>query len=111
MKRLNGWQRIGVVLSVFWVISVGVWLLKERAYHADRSYTRAFGSCYEYPFTETVEDCLGKAREHRKVVFESTSNVMPADFAVFAFVPVALGWGLTWGGVKIARWVIAGFRL
>ena len=27
MKRLNGWQRIGVILSVAWIIGGGLWLL------------------------------------------------------------------------------------
>ena len=111
--RLNGWQRIGIVASVVWVIGGGFWgntvglsqgdyvkltleqCLAARSIQPDGTIPRDadWGPCYakfEKDWPEAVKDHWYYA-------------------AAFAFIPIPLAWLVVWGMVSLARWIRAGF--
>ena len=50
MRKLSGWQRIGIVLSVMWLLAAAVIVLQEKADHSQqRLLQRIEGHCSERP--------------------------------------------------------------
>jgi hypothetical protein len=106
MLRLNGWQRIGVLLSVLWVVAIA----------SLASYTYYEGS--------SVENC----REyHLKTTPQAETDLTLLDFlcgkpgskksgpdilTVLALLvlPIAGAWFLLYGIVWTAKWIVAGFK-
>jgi len=43
--HLNGWQRIGIVASIFWIVGSGFTVRKTETAHAMRVYGSAYGRC------------------------------------------------------------------
>jgi hypothetical protein len=92
MKRLNGWQRIGIVLSAFWFLITA-------------------GFAYQYigfidpdnlPFLYHFSEFLGLPYLgfiHKAVVI-----------ALAGILPIAGGWLLIYGVLGTTRWVAAGFK-
>ena len=94
--RLNGWQRIGIILSVLWVL-VGAWLAQQAVYApviAGHSKCLSLGVP---PSICKVQLDAGIARKKEEI---------PGAIAVFALAPIALIWLIIW----IARWVRRGFQ-
>jgi hypothetical protein len=104
--KLNGWKRIGIVASVMWVLG---------------AYTHAFNSEYDSTIkTSTLlsQDCFERADGQgewqlcQKQQDEYIAAVYPAEVkwaALFALVPVPLGWGFVYLVLFIVRWVRHGF--
>lgn len=112
--KLNGWNRIGVIASVVWILGAGFYTDNseiDKASHviadvhvqcdsnlpdyfqANDAYEAAFRQC-----NKQAEDSLALAE----------SNAWLAA-AIVAFVPVPLGWGLTYLAPFLVRWVKRGF--
>jgi len=105
MRKLNGWQRIGVVLSLIW-LPVGFFYGTGQAMDAAtaavtyrlRLCMAADGSDYnacEVPFQ----------RDWAVAVAHSDHWLWGACMAI---VPVLACWFLIWALVRIVRWVAAG---
>lgn len=92
MKRLNGWQRIGVVLSALWCL-----LVAGLAYQ----YT-GFIDPDDLPFLHHFSEFLGLpylGSIHKVVVV-----------ALASILPIVGGWLLVYGVLWTAKWVVAGFK-
>lgn len=94
MMRLSGWARIGVVLSVLWVVGGGMW---KRAHDLDEAVSvsiRESLACVEqspsYPHNVTEQE-----RRHCTDLSQQIQDDMLRDnwqhVAVFAFVPLIIG--------------------
>jgi hypothetical protein len=106
---MSGWQRIGVVISVLWVLAVPIWI-----FYADLSYSTCvrphLNSAEGSPeWRAAQEDCL---KVHSTVIepalmLSRMSNLPP--FVVTMLVPIALLWII--GGIVIGpvRWVARRF--
>jgi hypothetical protein len=118
MERLNGWQRIGVVLSILWFF-VGGFLGNQEAIREGADPAIAiYGMCMDaahgrennnpkYDVAAALDEC---GRE-----FIKNDTAWTADHwyvALFVgLVPIPLAWLLVWGLISLYRWMGAGFRL
>jgi hypothetical protein len=109
-KRLNGWQRIGVVLSIVWIIGGG--LLTYQAVHS------VGGTCTVDHTTLSEPDQLAlNARDYQKM---STAGLLTVSRAcdreiyfrtfVYTGTPLVVAWLLVYGLVWLVRWVATGFK-
>jgi len=116
MKRLNGWQRIGVILSVAWIIGGGLWLLHlgtEDAIAPRVSYMHMCSELYQHSDPadehryERNEKCMHKANA---IPFLHTDEENIIAAAVGTVVLLGLAWLLVYALVWIARWIRTGFK-
>ena len=103
--RLNGWQRIGVVLSVLWIVVVGFWRNDAIIKSAQETAEAFYNTCVDahpYPNDQSCVDEIWKN-------FELFSRGHWIDAAFVAFVPILIAWLLVWLCVAVFRWVRRGF--
>ena len=95
--RLHSWQRVGIILSVLWVL-VGAWLAQQAVYAPLRTGHSKCISLGVAPSICKAELDKGMARRKKEE--------LPGAIAVFALAPIALVWLIIW----IVRWVRRGFH-
>jgi hypothetical protein len=102
-RRLNGWQRIGIILSVIWFF-VGAWLglsaLVKPIYTGYRICQELTGGTY------SVDEC-GKQLGQQLAAAEPQKTLY---IALFGLAPIPMAWLLGWGIVALLRWVRRGFH-
>jgi len=105
VKKLNGWKRVGVVLSVLWM---PVGLLMGSSEAIDNA-TWLIGA--------TLESCLKADGSDWAKCNATYGKAWPGAVAqshhwlwgiAGAIIPVVICWLLAWALVAIVRWVIAG---
>lgn len=89
MKRLNGWQRIGVVLSVLWSLFV-------------------VGLAYEYMKRGLIDPYDLLLLDHLTIFLGHPPRFVVV-LAALAF-PIVGGWLLVYGIVWATKWVTRGFK-
>ena len=92
--RLNGLQRIGIILSVLWVF-VGAWLAQQAVYAPVRA---GHSKCISLG----VAPSICKA-ELDKGIARRKKEELPGAVAVFALVPIAIVWLIIWIVRRIRR--------
>jgi|SRR5439155_24118113 len=105
-RRLNGWIRIGIVLSVLWMLYVcGVALFE---YMQHRPYTSNF---IEWRGTKTGESytSLAKTTGQFADLVPLSASLRLRWFAAALFAPVAVFWFAAFTLVYATRWIIRGF--
>jgi hypothetical protein len=116
MSRLNGWQRIGILLSVLWAIGSWIWITRENLdRQTDLKYDPAVlldQLCLEQPNAD-VGACNRRlwedlADEAPLEIVQKTEDAHDAIF--FALVPIPIGWLVAYALVGLVRWVKPGFR-
>jgi hypothetical protein len=98
--RLNGWQRIGIVLSGLWAI--GSWLYMEDAATASERETAYSDICTlnkERRNEWDVKPCFDQANR----LYETTYSDASAWALPVALVPIFIVWGLVYVAVWIVR--------
>jgi hypothetical protein len=113
MRRIGGWQRIGIILSVAWA-AVGPFYLNHRAfenavaeagmtYHVCRDGQRA---------GDDPMICRARSDEvlHWEIRRAIAAPVGSLGWLIIALVPVGLGWLFVYLIVWLFRWVKAGFK-
>lgn len=99
--RLNGWQRIAIVLSVVWAIVGSVWalnLLFEPVYQNYATCQR-LNSASVWDCQKLFETQMATARQQR-----------PTAVAIVAVAPIPFAWLLGYALVGIVRWIRRGFQ-
>jgi hypothetical protein len=92
--RFNGWQRIGIILSVLWLLG-GTWLAQQAVYAPVRAgYSKCISLGVPLSICKAELD-KGVARKKKE---------LPGAIAVFALGPIVLFWLIAW----IVRWVRRG---
>ena len=106
--RLGGWQRVGVVLSVLWVIFAAIYL--QVTVNESNAKTRAmyYGWCME-------DSTAGKLPKSTDCYAYAASQMVPDSanwwvFPLLAMVPLTVAWIFVYVVVWVTRWVRAGFR-
>ena len=105
--RLNGWQRIGVILSIIWLpigfISGGNSWIEVNATPVSRALT----SCI------ARSDSSRAAEDACQAVFDRDWPVAMAGHwwgsIAYALVPILICWFLAWLSARLFLWVKAGF--
>lgn len=107
MKRLNGWQRLGVIVSVIWLPIGFLWGNSLFIQVQTDGPERVMMSCNK------INSALGKPLEECYKQFHSAYAASIAGHwwagVVAAILPLLLAWGLAWVGLCLGRWVHAGF--
>jgi hypothetical protein len=115
MKALNGWQRIGIVLSVLWAI-VGFFGGNSIAIDALGSGVSAsYARCLEQRSVQT-DGSVPKDTDWKpcQVAFERDWGPAVKDHwsyaAASAFIPILIAWLVVYFFVALGRWIAAGFK-
>ena len=103
LVRLNGWQRIGIVLSVLWAIAAGVhlWLGWQTVSYG---YWRVYYHCVFTPGNDE-NSCQSAQEDAEKKPTEYVWVMLPLALAV---IPIA--WLLVYIIVWTVRWIRRGFQ-
>ena len=109
--HLNGWQRIGVIVSILWFFIGGFWG-NDLAIHEGTDWVvSSYGTCLKLSDDTSLKHA--PTWDQCKATFDK-------DFAAgvkghwwgalfFAVVPIILGWSLAYGFIALFRWVRRGF--
>ncbi len=101
--KLNGWQRVGVVLSVLWLGAItasALFTVTQGAFEYG-----LYRDWYELPWDAFTVDYVddGKTR------YPTDLRIAFLGFAKYAIAPVFAAWLLA--AIRpIARWIAAGFK-
>lgn len=130
-SRLNGWQRIGIVLSIAWAIGGGLWgsylgvietrrtiAISNLCYHEiDRALSNMSADDLLAQLDAGENGTPDQLSDQERCVrgFEAWSFAADLDFhwyvaALVAIAPIALAWLVIYGVVGVARWIIRGFQ-
>ena len=97
-RRLGGWQRIGIVLSVLWIIGMIAYALNKQSQTADfmldicrKTAGKTFAECWE------------ETREFRESWW--WTNVLG-----LALLQIGIAWLGVYIVVRTVRWIAGGFR-
>lgn len=118
MNSMNGWQRIGVVLSALWVVGAGLHVtVQESARHEltrqellKRKTNPSWPNVQVMDFSESVERALNPNWYYVRDSWVYFWRSYLGQVILIAFIPVPFAWGLAWGGVKAVKWVHVGFN-
>jgi hypothetical protein len=136
--RLNGWQRIGIVLSVVWAVGASIYVrdaAEDRAEEFARSdYQICFDNARRVLGDESAECARNEGREDEpgrmpcpsaQSHYDAALNGCYAkleqtramwlvgswgDAAISALLPIPVAWLLVWGLVGLVRWIRRGFQ-
>lgn len=112
MFKINGWKRIGIIASVVWILGAGAHTYDSEIDSASEGITSIRVAC-----DSSLADKTGNARDigfnecnkqANEMLVEANTNAW-FSAALFAFVPVPLGWGFAYLVLFLARWVRRGF--
>jgi hypothetical protein len=98
-RRLNGWQRIGIVVSVLWAIGSSITALISMP---SRAYYR--------PALRLVPLDGGKVKQIPEIWVPPEGRRQREIWVALVFVPILLGWIFTYAAIGAFRWIAAGFR-
>ena len=103
--QLSGWQRIGVVISILWIIGGG--LLGNNIGIHEGDYV-----------VQELQICEEAHNADLKMCYQKFDKDWPAaisnhwiDAVFFGLVPIPLGWLTVYGIVALLRWIRAGFKV
>jgi hypothetical protein len=96
--RLNGWQRIGIVLTVLWAIGSTIWEVSS-IIESDTSY-------------DSYDSCVSKPNADLRVcnqAFETEQFKEVRRGLVFVLLPIPIAWLIAYALVALVRWIRRGF--
>jgi len=100
-RRLNGWARIGIVLSTLWAVIGSLWalnLLFEPVY-------QNYATCRAMIITRP-SDC----QQLFETQFEDARRKRAAAVAIVGLGPIPIAWLLLYALVALMRWIKRGFQ-
>ena len=110
MRSMSGWQRIGVVLSVLWIVGYPIYSFIDE----NESNERAYRTCLKIHTEYFPNPDLSSADIHarcQKTAFELTGPILANEnfWILGVAAPLAIFWIL--GGLTLwsARWIRRGF--
>jgi hypothetical protein len=103
---MNGWKRIGIILSVLWVVIGGIWTRTVIGDYLTKGAWSQLDWCVKYSSKD--KDCY--AEFHDNFQRDLTDGGINIQNASFTFGPLLLAWVLCYIIARLTRWVAAGFR-
>ncbi len=100
--RLNGWQRIGLVLSVLWALGAAIHERNKQVDAAHELFQSQYRMCLEQ--ADAAKNCDNVSLQ---VAMDATAYW--PDVAFYAFGPVMAGWLVVLITLRTFRWVSVGF--
>jgi hypothetical protein len=113
VAHLSGWNRIGIIASVAWILGAGIYTynFEMNNLFSEHSYKR-WSSCTDvHPSKDwsSICDPLRESTDEDEDLRRDTLASIEVS-ALVAFVPVPLGWGLVYLISLLVNWVKRGFR-
>jgi hypothetical protein len=112
MVKVNGWQRIGIIASVVWILGAWVHTYDSEINSASELIVSTHVACDSNLAGITGDAWKKGFDECNKQDNESRTQAMAGarlDAEIVAFVPVPLGWGFAYLVLFLVRWVKRGF--
>ena len=106
--RIGGFVRLGIVLSVAWIVGAGMYQNNEDLRKADSFYQFAYNVCEqnkEVRLNPKNVDCSLEAQDEARPFREARLG----DVLIVAFVPVPIFWLLVFLTLSIYRSLRRGF--
>jgi hypothetical protein len=102
--RLNGWHRIGIVLSIVWAIAVWFYARHvDLALHSN-VLSLEYHRCADLPSEKERANCKERVRHD----FESSFQADWLYVAAVALVPIPFAWLIAYALVGVVRWIRRG---
>jgi hypothetical protein len=114
--RLGGWARIGIVLSVVWMIGGGLWGNSIGIDALGANVVAVHRRCLEQRSIQP-DGSIPKDTDWGPCSAAFMRDYPPAVAghwwyaAAFAFIPIPIAWLIVYGLAALVRWIRAGFRL
>jgi hypothetical protein len=114
--KLNGWQRIGILVSLAWAISMAVHdrdTNNRTAYFSSRD---VFQNCLDRSVELTLEaiadmsNAVFNCQNEEKREYKKISEANWERTAALSLLPIPIGWLVVYLIIWIFRWVKAGFK-
>ena len=102
---LDGWKRLGIIVSVVWVLSAGICTLIVVQNADIKTASGLTLSCEEARNWRGSAECDKRSTDYLAEVGHDEW----IETAIVAFVPVPLGWGFVYLVLFLANWVKRGF--
>lgn len=115
---MSGWQRLGVVISILWLLGAPAYFMVD----ANQSANRVSEMCYSTAFSKSGADleteksrCLAQLAElsmtpQKLLNLFFAANKDQITLWTFLLVPLAGFWMLGWIVIGTCRWISRGFR-
>ena len=108
MIQLNRLQRIGVVISLLWILGSAIYVRLFQVEQAHSAFKSSLSACFISTQTDQARtDCVEEA-QNRYGELLSIDSVKLGDIAFGSIGPVIAGWLLIFLSIEILRWVNAG---
>lgn len=113
MKRLNGWQRIGIILTIAWIIGGGLWLHGRNVEYAIKprvDYMHMCGATYDHndpDRSSRFAKCMDRADA---IPFLQSDVEILGATAMQTLALLGLAWFLVYALLWMTRWVKSGFK-
>jgi hypothetical protein len=99
--RLNGWHRIGIVLSIVWAIAAWFYARHvDLALHSN-VLSLEYHRCADLPSEKERANCKERVRHD----FESSFQADWLYVAAVALVPIPIAWLIAYALVGVVRWI------
>jgi hypothetical protein len=130
MKRMNGWNRLFVIVAICWAIVAPFLLMEQMNRPAEQELSRCGDSAYRrYGASDSTvrldfdryraekDACIG-AYVNKSVGIDTLLKAgvgfgdptLAWQLWAFIAIPLCLLWFACWAFGRIVRWVVAGFR-
>jgi hypothetical protein len=109
--KLNGWQRIAIVVSVSWFLGSFVFLSHEQDQSWRDSIALTVDSCntrYLQPPNSADLKGYQACLDRETPPYPTLARTWP-DILVVGLIPIPLGWGFAYLVLFIVRWIRKGF--
>jgi hypothetical protein len=112
--RLHGWQRIGIVASILWLVAGGLWINSLVIDDLGKFVVAAYSRCPEsrsiqpdgsIPADTDWGPCNRKFNADWPVALKNHWTIT----AAYTLIPIPLAWLIIYGLVALVRWIKAGF--
>lgn len=99
--HLNGWQRIGMVVSVLWALGAAIYERNQQVNSAMELYQFQYRICLENHEKNCGETVSMQA------AMDATANWI--DIVFYALGPIIAGWFIAFITIRTFRWISDGF--
>lgn len=106
--QLNRLQRIGVVISLLWILGSVIYLRLFQVEQANSAFKFSLSACYTSTQTDQDRTACVEEAENSYGELLSLDAYKLGEIALGSFVPVIAGWLLIFLSIRIVRWVNTG---